>query len=67
MRVVDWHKWQRAKAIGAGLCVVAAICCIGGLEDTGTQGTPSPEGFVFFIGLAFWCTWSYFKHDRKHG
>ena len=50
VRVVDRHKWNRAKAILAGVFAFIAMLCIGGLE--GVEPMPSGMGAVVFLGLS---------------
>lgn len=66
MRVVDWQKWQRAKAIGAAISALIAVACAGGLEGDATTPIPSVAGFVFFIAVAISFAVSFAKHDNQH-
>jgi hypothetical protein len=52
VRIVDRYKWNRAKAILAGVFAFIAMLCVGGLE--GLEPMPSGTGAVVFLGLAFY-------------
>ena len=52
VRIVDRYKWNRAKAILAGVFAFIAMLCVGGLE--GLEPMPSGTGAVLFLGLAFY-------------
>lgn len=64
MRVSDWRRWQRAKAIGAGLLFLLSIILIGGLEGTDAP----PDTWPLAIVTGIWCFMlqnNVFKHSRR--
>lgn len=64
MRVNNWHNWQRAKAISAGVLVISAIGLIGGLEGTEPLPSTAPWGLLC-VGGAYFLLSNVFKHDKR--
>ena len=65
MRVVNQHKWQRAKYQLAILLLITGICCAGGLESTdGTEPMPSLSGFIISMSLLAGLTYNIMRKEH---
>lgn len=67
MKVVNWKKWQRTKIGIASLLVLVSIVCIGGLEAEASDPTPSWEGAITCIVLAYAILYNVMKKDKQMG
>jgi hypothetical protein len=64
MRVVNWSRWQRAKATVVGLLFLTSIILIGGLE--GTEPTPDTWPLAILTGIASVMLFNnIIKHDER--
>jgi len=52
MRVVDWRKWNRVKAIFVAVCSVLSLAGVGGLEPEPYEPMPNPVMAAVFAILA---------------
>lgn len=64
MRVTDWSRWQRAKAVTVAALFIASIILIGGLE--GTEPLPDTWPLAILTGIASVMLFNnVIKHDER--
>lgn len=66
LKVTDYAKWRRTKAITAVLCFIGAVASAGGLESETGEGGNYFLWLVFMIlTVSLW--YNIVRQDKKNG